>query len=382
MSASDDAAMMDFLVEVSDTLVTDLDTDGLLHWVAQRGVRLLEVQAAGIMVADGRGMLRLLAEAPDSPSQTSLFEAPSAPASWCFATGQAVLDVDLTHPDPRWEPFAEEARASGFGSAAAVPMRIRDEVIGVVSVLRPRTGHFTDQTLRLMRALANVATLGLLVQRDAGYRAVLAVRSQQVLTGRVAIEQARGILAEILETDVDTALGELRRHALRTGRSLRATAIEVVAALPTAERDDGAAPALLVQPISLSSLPALRARVRRSLLALGFSGSALDSFLIAVNEAATNAQEHAWGGRLWLWVHQGSVWCEISDDGPGMPAGFEIPTGPPELNGQQAGLWLIRRVCPDLKITSDAAGTRLLLRRALPAQSAGPAAAVDSEAGG
>ncbi|MEU4624203.1 GAF domain-containing protein [Actinoplanes sp. NPDC023801] len=374
MSASEDAAMMDFLVEMSDTLVADLDTGGLLHWVAERGVRLLTAQAAGFMVADERGTLRLLAAAPVHISGEELFEAPSAPASWCFVTGDPMFDVDLDVPDLRWAVFAAQARMSGFGSVAAVPMRVRDEVIGVVSVLRHRPGRFTDEELRLMRALANVATVGLLVQRDAGYRTTLAAQSQSVLTGRVAIEQARGILAEILGVDVDTALRELDRHATRTGRSLRAAAREVVACLPTAGRDNGATSPLLVQPITMDSLAGLRSRVRPWLLGAGLSGSALDSFLRAVHEAAVNAEQHAVNGRLWLWTHQGSVWCEVSDDGPGMPAGFEIPSGPPDPNGHQAGLWLIRRICPDLEITSSARGTRLLLRRPSPVRTAGSGA--------
>ncbi|MEV8503756.1 GAF domain-containing protein [Actinoplanes sp. NPDC051475] len=382
MSVADDPAMVDFLVELSDTLVADLDADGLLHWVTERAVRLLSAQAAGIMVADGRGVLCLLAAAPEYTPRARLFEAPSAPASWCFATGRPAVDADLDDPDPRWAAYAEQARDDGFRSVAAAPMRMRGEIVGVLSVLRHRPGRFTDEELRLTQALANVATVGLLVQRDAGHRAVLAAQSQHVLTGRVAVERARGILAETFEMDVDTALDELRRHATRTGRSLRATAIEVVTSLPTADRRNGTVAALLAHPVTMASMAELRTQVRHRLLAAGLSGSALDSFLLAVHEATLNAQEHAGGGRLWLWVHHGSAWCEISDNGPGLPAGFEIPTGSQDIRRRHAGLWLIQRVCPDLKITSSARGTRLLLRRSLPTQPSGSPSAVDSGAGG
>ncbi|WP_433790800.1 hypothetical protein [Actinoplanes sp. CA-252034] len=57
--------MTDFLVELSDTLVADLDVDALLHWVTERCVRVLDVQAAGIMLADDRGVLQLLAAVPE-----------------------------------------------------------------------------------------------------------------------------------------------------------------------------------------------------------------------------------------------------------------------------------------------------------------------------
>lgn len=362
--------MVDFLVELSDTLVADLDADELLQRLTERGARLLAVQAAGIMVADGRGALRLLAAAPQYTPSPGVFEVSPGPSSWCYATGLPVADADLDDPDPRWTGFAQQARGDGFRSVAAAPMRLRGEVIGVLGVLRQTPGEFAGEQLRLMQALANVAAAGLLVQRDAGYRAVLAAQSQHVLTGRVAVEQARGILAELLAVDIDTALSELRRHAGRTGRSLRATAVEVVAALPTAGRSNGAAAAavLLVQAVAAANLAEMRIRLRQRLLAAGLTGSALDSFLLAVHEAVANAQQHAGGGRLWLWVHHGSVWCEISDDGPGLPAGFEIPTETPNISREHAGLWVIRRICPDLDISSSARGTRLLLRRALPTQ--------------
>jgi anti-sigma regulatory factor (Ser/Thr protein kinase) len=373
VSAADDQTVVDFLVELSDTLVADLDVDGLLHGVAERCVQLLDAQAAGILVADGRGELRLLAAAPEFTAGVRLFEAVSAPGSWCFATGQTMAGADLGAPDPRWQVFAEDAREAGFGSVSAVPMRVRGEVVGVLSVLRHRPGPFTDEQLRLTRAVANVATAGLLVQRDAGYRTVLAVHARQVLTGRVAIERARGVLAELLAVDVDVALTELRRHAARTGRSLQAAAAEVVDSLPAAGRSSGSGTVLLAHRVTMNSLPALRAQVRQRLVTAGLSGSAVDSFLLAVHEAAANAEEHAGGGRVWLWIHDGGVWCEISDDGPGLPDGFTIRIDPPGPgNVDHAGLWLIRRICPDLLIDSGPRGTRVLLRQQLPAHATGP----------
>ncbi|MEU4426823.1 GAF domain-containing protein [Actinoplanes sp. NPDC024001] len=383
MSATDDQTIMDFLVELSDTMVADLDVDGLLHWVAERCVELLNVQTAGIMVADERGELRLVAAAPEYTPRVRLFEVASAPCRWCFATGEATIDADLGRPDQRWQDFAEQAHGAGFSSVAAVPMRVRGDVVGVLSVLRHRAGAFTSEELRLTRALANMATIGLLMRRDAEYRNVLAAHSQQLLTGRVAVERARGILAELLDIDVDKALEELRRHAVRTGRSLAATAVEVVDSLPREGLLNGSSTMLLVHRITMESSPLPRMQFRQRLIMSGLSGMAVDSFLLAVHEAAANAQEHGGGGRLWLWRHGGSLWCEISDDGPGMPPGFEIRTDAPRTGSiEHAGLWLIRRICPDLQLSSTPHGTRLLLRQRLPGHRAGSASPADSEAGG
>jgi GAF domain-containing protein/anti-sigma regulatory factor (Ser/Thr protein kinase) len=370
VSAAHDPAMTDLLVELSDTLVADTDAERLLHRISERCLRVLDVEEAGILVADDRGELRLLAAAPEYAARMAMFEDSSGPASWCFVTGMALVDPDLDRADPRWPAFARQARQAGFRSVSAVPMKVRGEFIGVLSVLRHRAGDFTEEELRLTQALANVATVGLLLQRDVEYRSVLAAQAQRVLTGRVAVERARGILAELLDIDIDAALSELRRHAERTGRSLSAAALELVDYLPLAARAADSGPGPLVHPVTVAALPLLRKSVRRRLMAAGLSVSAADHFTLAVHEAAVNAAEHGGGGRLWLWRHDADLWCEISDDGAGIPADFPGRTEAPRPGDpEHAGLWLIRRICPDMQLTTGPGGTRLLLRCQVPAES-------------
>ncbi|BCY06577.1 hypothetical protein L3i22_016650 [Actinoplanes sp. L3-i22] len=366
--------MVDTLVELSDTLVTDSDTERMLHRITDRCVHVLNAQAAGVLVADDRGTLRLLAASPEYTPRVMLFEAPAAPSTWCYVTGQPMSDPDLGRADNRWPAFARLAAELGFRSMTALPMRVRGDVVGVLSLLRQQAGPFSDDELRLAQALANLATAGLLLRHDTEYHAVLAAQAQRLLTARVAVERARGILAELLGLDVDTALAELHRHAERTGQSLSETAREVIAGVPIAGRPNGAGPVLLAHRVSVGTLGSLRALVRQRIAAAGLSGSAADSFLLAIHEAATNAGEHAGGGRLWLWQHEGELWCEISDDGPGLPEGFAIRVDTPwPASTDHAGLWLIRRINPGMRIVSTPQGIRVLLRQPLPGHSTGSA---------
>lgn len=50
----------------------------------------------------------------------------------------------------------------------------------------------------------------------------------------------------------------------------------------------------------------------------GLEGDRLDSFMIGVGEALTNAVKHASGGRIYAGVKNGSIWVGISDRGPGI----------------------------------------------------------------
>ena len=133
-----------------------------------------------------------------------------------------------------------------------------------------------------------------------------------------------------------------------------------------------------MQPITENNLPMLRAQVRQRLLRAGLSGTTADRFMLAIHEAAANAQEHAGGGRLWLWRHLDDLWCEITDDGPGLPDPFTVRTGPPHPDDvEHVGLWLIHRACPDVQISNTPRGLRLLLRQPL-----APQRAADPPAGG
>jgi len=379
VNRSHDPATTDLLVELSDALLADLDIDKLLQNVTSRCLALLDAQTAGVVLTDDQGVLRLLAAAPDYTAGVELFEATAAPTSWSFATGLPVADADLDIPDSRWAGFARQARRNGFRSVAALPMQVRGEVIGVFSLLRHRTGWLTAEQMRFAQALANVATAGLLIQHEQGYRTILAAQSQRVLSGRVAIEQARGILAELLDVGVDTALDELRRHAARTGQGVSAAANEVVASVPLTDESVAGRTILLAHRVTMATLAALRTLIRQRMVGTGLAGSSADAFLLAIHEAATNAGEHAGGGRVWLWRHRGSLWCEISDDGPGLPSGYRVRTDAPRPGDMQhAGLWLISRICPDVEITSTPQGTRILLRRPIAGHPGTPFSAADA----
>jgi GAF domain-containing protein len=147
----------------------------------------------------------------------------------CFRTGRPVAVADLADAGARrWPRFAAEARRTGFTSVHALPMRLRDEVIGALNLFHVRPRALTDETLAVAQALADVATIGLLQERVIRRGEILAGQLHSALNSRVLIEQAKGVIAERNGTNVADAFALLRKAARDRNRRLSDLAHGVV----------------------------------------------------------------------------------------------------------------------------------------------------------
>jgi transcriptional regulator with GAF, ATPase, and Fis domain len=215
MDMTRERLLAEAFVDAADTLVEDFDVIDFLHTLAEHCVRLLDVDAAGIMLADRAGSLYPAASSTENARLLELFElqTDAGPCIDAFTTGRAVVNVDLHASAARWPRFAEAAEATGFVSAHALPLRLREDVIGTLNLFCTKAGPLSDQDERTGQALADVATVGILAQRSLMHAELLAAQLQTALNSRVAIEQAKGVLAERRGVGVDEAFTLLRAHA-------------------------------------------------------------------------------------------------------------------------------------------------------------------------
>jgi GAF domain-containing protein len=213
--------LSDTFVELADTMVADFDVIDFLQLLTDRSVMLLSASAAGVMLADPRGELRVAASTNEAARQQELFQIQNdqGPCLDCFRTGQPV-SADLAGQGQRWPRFAAAAMQHGFRTVEALPMRLRDQVIGALNLFRAAPGPFDQADLRLGQAFADVATIGLLHERNVRRSETVAEQLQAALNSRVVIEQAKGKLAERLGMDMDLAFAMLRDHARNSNQRL------------------------------------------------------------------------------------------------------------------------------------------------------------------
>ena len=150
------------------------------------------------------------------------------PCFECARIGLPVLNQQLASADSRWPRFAPKARESGFQMVHSVPLRLRDEVIGAMNVFDTSLHEMTLTESNLLRAFADAATIGILQERTVKQHSDLSIQLQGALNSRIAVEQAKGVVAERLKVDMDTAFGMIRSHARSHNTPLSAVADALV----------------------------------------------------------------------------------------------------------------------------------------------------------
>ena len=182
---------------LADTLVDGYDIVDLLQLLVDSCRDLLDTTAAAILLADANGELDVMASTSEASRLVELIQlsAEAGPCVECFRTGEVISVPDIAESPERWARFRDSAIGQGFASVHAVPMRLRDNTIGTLNLLRDQPGDLDEQDRIAARAFADVATIGILHERSLRETALLAEQLQGALSSRVIIEQAKGVVA-------------------------------------------------------------------------------------------------------------------------------------------------------------------------------------------
>ncbi|QWZ09939.1 GAF and ANTAR domain-containing protein [Nocardioides panacis] len=227
----DDATRMaQVFVELADTLTENFDVVDFLQTLTDRCVELLDADASGLMLTDQRGGLTLMAATLERARVLELFElqVQEGPCLECFTTGEAITNVDLAEAQRRWPTFSPAAVRAGFGGTHALPMRLRGQVIGALNLFTDEPVELSATDIGVGQAMADVATIGLLHQRNTHEQTILSEQLQSALHSRVLVEQAKGVLAARADISVNAAFVRMRTHARTHQLSLTEVATAVV----------------------------------------------------------------------------------------------------------------------------------------------------------
>ena len=213
--------VLDAVVSIVDTLLDDFDVVDLMTELTEQCAQLLDVAAAGFLLADSFDKLRLLAATSEEARELELFQlqADEGPCVDCYATGRPVSVADLDAAAVQWPRFAPAALEAGFASMHAVPLRAAGIVLGALGLFGRDAGELNEADRLVAQTLAHIACVALL-QENAPTPSTVMPRLRSAITDRVTVEQGKGLLREMLGVSVEDAFTYMRSYARAKGEHL------------------------------------------------------------------------------------------------------------------------------------------------------------------
>lgn len=215
-------ALVRTFVELADTLVDSFDPIDMLTVVTDRCVDVLGVSGAGLLLASPDGGLSVTASSGAAVQEVEevAIDSGCAPCFECLERLEPVSVPDIAADRERWPEFSDAARSHGFNAVTVLPVRVRGNGVGTLSIFSRDPAGLSDIDRSVAQAFADVAAISLLQHRAANQQHLLNEQLQHALESRVLIEQAKGVLAEREKISLDGAFTKLRKHARGHGMKL------------------------------------------------------------------------------------------------------------------------------------------------------------------
>ena len=210
-----DQTIIDSFVSMADNLVAEFDVVELLTGLADRCVSVLGVSAVGVMFASPREQLRLVASSSETMRIVEVFElqAQEGPCLDAYRTGQRVGQENLDAVTNRWPRFTPVAREAGFDWVLALPLRLRETVIGALNLFGAAENTLDERDISVAQGFADMATISVLQHGATEESRRINEQLTQALKSRIVIERAKGVVAERAGIDITEAFARLRSYA-------------------------------------------------------------------------------------------------------------------------------------------------------------------------
>ncbi|WP_433205570.1 GAF and ANTAR domain-containing protein [Nocardia sp. CA-107356] len=219
--------LLRLLVRVVDSLTSDFDVVELCQQLLEACVEITGAADAGLLLADQRGDLQVLASTTEAPALLELLHC-EGPGLRAYRSTSPARVPDLRAAEDLWPEFARAALAAGYRCAYAVPLRLHRDSIGALTIFAAPAAALDHLGPRIGQILADTAAIGIAHHVLLAHSATINAQLPTALNSRVTIEQAKGVLAERGGRDMDLAFELMRAHARATGRRLADIAGDVV----------------------------------------------------------------------------------------------------------------------------------------------------------
>jgi Nif-specific regulatory protein len=163
-TASHPNSSIDHLREISTWVSSVQDLDRLLELIIETATRMMDAKASSLLLLDPKTKkLYFKVATGEKKDDVKRFEIELGQgiAGHVAQTGESLLIPDVTR-DPRW--YKEISESIGFTtlSIACVPLKVMDEIIGVVEIIdKADGGAITQEDLKILSVFADLAALAI-----------------------------------------------------------------------------------------------------------------------------------------------------------------------------------------------------------------------------
>jgi GAF domain-containing protein len=358
------------LAEASKAITSPLYLEEILRLIVEMATGMLDARLCSLMLLDeqtGELILTASHRAGERYHGRPSLRAGEGIIGLVAQTGQPIAVADVLE-DPRFI-HKEMAREEGLRALLAVPLVVRDRVIGVFNCYKDRPHHFSKDEISLLSTLAN--------------QTALAIENSSLIVRSVVVREMHHRVKNNLQTIAMLLRLQLRDGREVSGREVLTETINRILSMAAVHE------ILSVEGFKLINVRDLLERVTRTVsqtmarpplrIEVAVEGEDLympsqqaTSVALAVTELVQNAMEHAFPGRaegrirIVLAQTEREWVVEVTDDGVGVPAAAAEP-GPAAVASDNLGLKIVHALATeDLKggfaiRGGNGAGTRAVL---------------------
>ena len=163
MPTTDEVAALKRIIEITGALNSTLNVDELLEMIMKSASELLNAETSSLLLLDedsGDLVIHVATGEPGERVERRHVPPGKGIAGAVLESGEPTVISDAK-TDERFYGVMDQATGFETKNMLALPLKVRDQSIGVVEVINKRDGEWTDDDKDLAGALANQAAIAI-----------------------------------------------------------------------------------------------------------------------------------------------------------------------------------------------------------------------------
>jgi signal transduction protein with GAF and PtsI domain len=218
---------LDVLSKISQTIVSNNYLHEILNLIVVMTAEIMESKICSIMLFDEKNN-ELVISATQSLSQEYRdkpnLKVGQSVSGRVISSRRPITVKDVTKESDYMYP--DLARKEGIVSMLAVPMMVKEKIIGVLNSYTDTLHEFTDEEIKILQAIANQAAVA--IENTRLNEEIL--KAKEDIKTRKTLSRAKGILMKDMGITEEEAFKRIRKKSMDLRKSMKEISEAVILA--------------------------------------------------------------------------------------------------------------------------------------------------------